>query len=68
MPIMLTVCGVATIAGAGYIGALSFEALAEDMRSQLARWSQVGTDLLALCGASLAILTALHSIAAAWLS
>ena len=67
MPILLTVCGVATFTGASYIGALSFEALASDSRNRAAAWSYVWADLLGLSVAICAMLTALHSIIAAWL-
>lgn len=67
MPILMTVCGLATIAGAGYIGALSLEALADDLVNHYARWSYVWADLLGLGGAVVTILTALYAIACAWL-
>jgi hypothetical protein len=41
--------------------------MAEDLKSPLSRWSQVGADALGLCGSTVAIITGLHSIVAAWL-
>lgn len=67
LTVLMTITGIATMVGAGYIGSMSLEALADDAQSHLARWSEVWTDVLAFLIAACAFITALHSIASAWL-